>query len=143
MATGRRRTRRRGVWLTGLVTVAVASSLAAPAAAITGPPDQVGQWGPVLDWGVQGKHMALLHTGKVLVWSTGATARVWDPATGSLAPTPAPFGDIHCAGQVTLADGRVLVVGGQNIDTHIGIKVTSIFDPVTSTWTRGADMAFS
>ncbi|HEX2105388.1 MAG TPA: galactose oxidase-like domain-containing protein [Solirubrobacteraceae bacterium] len=101
----------------------------------------MGQWGPVLDWGVQGKHMALVHTGKVVVWSTGANARIWNPETGSLTSAPAPFGDIHCAGQVTLADGRLLVAGGQNVNTHIGIKVTSIFDPLTSTWTKGADMA--
>src|SRR5919107_710054 len=141
MATTRRRIVRRGAWLTALLTAAVASTLASPAGAITGPPDQVGQWGPVLDWGVQGKHMALLHTGKVLVWSAGTSARVWDPTTQSFTSAPAPFGDTHCAGQVTLSDGRVLVVGGQNVNTHIGIKVTSIFDPVTSTWSRGSDMA--
>jgi PKD repeat protein len=115
--------------------------LAAPSFALEGPPAQVGQWGSVLNWGVQGKHMVLLHTGKVLVWSKGDQARVWNPTTGDFQLTPAPFGDTHCAAQVTLADGRILVVGGQNNATHVGINVTSIFDPLTQTWSRGADMA--
>jgi PKD repeat protein len=128
--------------LVALATVVLGLVAAPSSFAVTGPPDQVGQWGPVLDWGVQGKHMQLLHNGKVLIWSSGDKARVWNPATGEFTLTPAPFGDIHCGGQVTLADGRVLVVGGQLVDPHIGIKVTSIFDPVTNTWTRGSDMAY-
>src|SRR5262245_15611555 len=103
-------------------------------------PDQVGEWGPVLDWGVQGKHMALLPTGKVLVWATGATARVWDPATGGFTLVPYTFGDLHCAGQAMLADGRVIVVGGQQGVNHMGIDETSLFDPFTNTWSRGAAM---
>src|SRR5688500_15786523 len=76
--------------------------------------DQLGEWGPVLNWGVQAKHMVLLPNDNVLIWSTGDNARVWNPATGVFTQTPALFGDLHCAGQVTLADGRVMVIGGQN-----------------------------
>jgi hypothetical protein len=108
-------------------------------AALAAPADD-GEWGPVLDWGVQAKHMAMLSTGKVLVFSTGLNARVWDPATGTFQLAPATFGDLHCAGQSTLADGRVIVIGGQEGSAHDGIKVTAIFDPVTQTWTRGSDM---
>ena len=75
--------------------------------------------------------MAMLSTGKVLVWSTGDNARVWDPTTGTFQLAPATFGDLHCAGQSILADGRVIVVGGQNGATHNGTNITSIFDPVT------------
>ena len=84
--------------------------------------------------------MSMLHTGKVLVWSTGDNARVWDPATGTFTMAPATFGDLHCAGQSTLADGRVIVVGGQNGSPHDGTNITALFDPVTQTWTRGQDM---
>ena len=59
--------------------------------------------------------MAMLSTGKVLVWSTGDNARVWNPTNGTFTLTPFTFGDLHCAGQSTLADGRVVVVGGQNV----------------------------
>jgi PKD repeat protein len=125
------------------MVVAAMMLFAAPSHALEGPPDHVGQWGPVLDWGVQGKHMVLLNTGNVLVWSQGDQARLWNPITGEFTLTPAPFGDVHCASQVTLADGRVLVAGGQNGVIHDGLPVTSIFNPLTSTWTRGADMAYA
>jgi PKD repeat protein len=105
-------------------------------------PDVVGQWSSVMDWGLQAKHMVALPTGKVIVWSTGANASVWDPATGSFTAAPALFGDLHCAGQSVLADGRVIVVGGQNGAPHIGTTVTSIFDPYSGTWTQGPDMSY-
>jgi hypothetical protein len=95
-----------------------------------------------MDWGLQAKHMVALSTGKVLVWSTGATASVWDPGTGALTPSPALFGDLHCAGQSILADGRVIVVGGQNVSPHNGTSITSLFDPNTRTWTQGPDMSY-
>ena len=123
-------------------TSAPAAVLPRPAAQAEAPavPADTGEWGPVLDWGVQAKHMAALSTGKVLVWSTGANARVWDPTTGLFTLTPATFGDLHCAGQSTLADGRVIVVGGQKDVTHAGTNITALFDPLTETWTRGQDM---
>ena len=60
---------------TALSAMATALVMAPSSQALDGPPDQVGQWGPVLDWGVQAKHMMLLHTGKVLVWSPGRRRR--------------------------------------------------------------------
>jgi len=116
---------------------------AAPEAqALAAAPIDSGTWGPVLDWGVQGKHMTMLSTGKVLVWSTGDNARVWDPSTGTFTLAPATFGDLHCAGQSTLADGRVIVIGGVIGSPHNGTRITSLFDPVSQTWTRGTDMAY-
>ena len=127
-----------------------ARSTAAPPAAVVPPsgaadlttaaPIDSGAWGPLLDWGVQAKHMVTLSTNKVLVWSTGDNARVWDPTTGTFTLTPATFADLHCAGQTTLSDGRVIVVGGQNGAPHDGHNITSLFDPISQTWTRGADM---
>ena len=84
--------------------------------------------------------MAMLSTGKVLVWSTGDNARVWNPANGTFKLTPFTFGDLHCAGQSTLADGRVVVVGGQDGGTHDGTNITALFDPATETWINGAAM---
>jgi hypothetical protein len=112
----------------------------APATATNAAAIDSGEWGPLLDWGVQAKHMVQLSTGKVLVWSTGDNARVWDPTTGTFTLAPATFADLHCAGQSTLADGRVIVVGGQVGSPHNGHNITSLFDPITQTWTRGADM---
>lgn len=108
-------------------------------AALTAPSD-TGAWGPIMDWGVQAKHMVMLSTGRVLVWSTGDNARVWDPITGTFTLSPATFGDLHCAGQTALADGRIIVVGGQAGSPHDGTNITALFDPSTETWTRGQDM---
>ena len=70
----------------GTMVVAAMMLFAAPSHALEGPPDQVGQWGPVLDWGVQGKHMVLLNTGNVLVWSQGDQARRLEPGHGRGSP---------------------------------------------------------
>ena len=113
---------------------------AQPAAEVLAAPADTGAWGPVLDWGQQAKHMAMLSTGKVLVWSTGDNARVWNPTDGTFKLTPFTFGDLHCAGQSTLADGRVVVVGGQDGGTHNGTNITALFDPATETWTNGQPM---
>ena len=86
--------------------------------------------------------MAALPTGDVLVFSTGQNARVWDPETGQFTLAPALFGDLHCAGHASLADGRIIVLGGQNGAIHVGTKVTAIFDPVTNTWTDAAPMTY-
>jgi hypothetical protein len=52
--------------------------------------------------------------------------------------------DMFCAGHATLADGRVLSVGGHAELTFAnGIPVNNLFDPAPGTWTRRADMAFS
>jgi len=135
-----------GVSLTRLVKLISAGLLATVcihgiASAQT--PAEVGRWSPVIDWGVQAKHMILLPTGDVLVWSTGEDARVWDSSTvDSFTPTPFPFGDLHCASQASLADGRVIVAGGQGHATHVGIQVTAIFDAYTNNWIRGQEMSF-
>ncbi len=110
--------------------------------------DQVGEWGPLLNWDIKAMHLVVLPTGSVLVWEAVSAnpPKVWDPATGNLTPAPVPshFGDIHCSGQSTLADGRVVVLGGQigTEETHFGIPVTALFDPFTNTWSRGADMIY-
>jgi Domain of unknown function (DUF1929) len=119
-------------------------------------------------------HSVLMHTGKVLYWSyplgntpyTGAegqglaTATVWDPTkgTGSEAfkeVSPPGSSNIWCSGESVMADGRVLVTGGNerysqdlngdgDVDDpgewHHGSKHIFIFDPVTETWSQGPDM---
>ena len=131
------------VCLLAALIVALAPGKSGTAFAVTGTPDQIGEWGAVLNWGVQGKHMTLLSNGSVMVWSTGDTARVWDPATGQFTLTPATFGDLHCAGQTVLSDGRAAVFGGVKGGPPIGTKVTAIFDPATNTWSQGKLMNYA
>ena len=49
---------------------ATARDAAIAAAAVTGTEQDVGQWGPVVDWPVVGVHVALLPNGKVLAYDS-------------------------------------------------------------------------
>jgi hypothetical protein len=126
----------------------------AAAAAVTGTPDQIGQWGPVVDWPVVGVHVALLSNGLVLAYdSVGdhatesypgqsfSRATLYNPVTG--AQTPAQFDgyNIFCSGLAHLPDGRVFLAGGNKDQQLNGIVMTTLFDPATSTWSHGPDMA--
>lgn len=133
---------------------ATAFAAGAAAAAVTGGPQDVGQWGPVVDWPVVGVHVALLPNGKVLAYDSigdkatetypvqdHTRATVWDPATGIQTPVNVNTGyNIFCSGLAHLIDGSVFIAGG-NADQQLnGIVQTHLFDPVSNTWTLGANM---
>ncbi|HSJ73893.1 MAG TPA: galactose oxidase-like domain-containing protein, partial [Miltoncostaeaceae bacterium] len=122
-----------------------------------GPPSAVGQWsGPISLNGVVAIHTTLMPNGKVLVFYNNPTfgdedaakVMVWDPATRTGVRRDVPS-NIWCAGQTLLADGRVLVVGG-NLQYQTapgtpggsfkGLNEIWLFDPVTETWTQGPNM---
>ena len=131
-----------------------ATAFAAGAAAVAGGPQDVGSWGPVVNWPVVGVHVALLPNGKVLAYDSigdNATetypvqdhtrATVWDPASGVQTPVNVDTGyNIFCSGLAHLIDGSVFIAGG-NADQQLnGIVQTHVFDPVSNTWTLGANM---
>ena len=101
-----------------------------------------GTWEQLPDSPIFVVHAAVLHTGKVLLWSGTAEvgdpleSRVWDPATGTMT-TQAYAEDLFCAGHAFLADGRLCVPGGAPYGV---LDSTHIFDPVAETWTKVADM---
>lgn len=91
-------------------------------------------------------------------------ATIWDPVLGTSAaafkevdPPPIPLDDplnrpssaiprpapLFCAGQVQLADGRVLIAGGnlEAASPGFGLKILFLFDPTTDSWVREPDMA--
>jgi hypothetical protein len=112
---------------------------------------QMGSWSAPKSLGIVGVHGAVLHTGKVLLYSgtegeaAGSVARLFDPATGKIQRVSIPYEHpAFCSGVTVLPDGRVLVMGGQ-LDLQIGhgVKHVSIFDPVTETWKRGPNMAYA
>src|SRR5215210_8594671 len=127
----------------------------AAAAAAVGNEQDVGQWGPVVDWPVVGVHVALLPNGKMLAYdSVGdkatetyqvhdhTRATVWDPATGTQTPVDLTGYNVFCSGLAHLMNGSVFVAGGNKDAAADGIRQTHVFDPSTSTWSIGQDMAF-
>jgi Galactose oxidase-like, Early set domain/Bacterial Ig domain len=138
-------------------TRAVSASYAKAGAAVTaaGAPQDVGEWGPVVDWPVVGVHVALLANGKVLAYdSIGDNATetypvqdhtrgtVWDPATGVQTPVDVTTGyNIFCSGLAHLLDGRLFVAGGNKDQQLNGIVQTHLFDPASDLWSLGPNMA--
>ena len=117
---------------------------AARRAMALGDPSAVGQWSATSPIDVTGIHAVLLPTGKVLFFNyglndTGGIATLWDPQTRTGERVDPPNGDnIWCGGQTLLADGRVLVAGG-NIpkinENWNGLDTIYTFDPWTEEWT--------
>src|SRR5688572_9371838 len=89
-------------------------------------------------------HAALLCTGKVLIFCGhtelahyATVSYVWDPSNPNVQMKPIPFPgsmDLFCCHYVTLADGRLLVIGG-SVDFHkhndrsFGAKNVCFFKP--------------
>lgn len=117
-------------------------------------------WGPLFPMTNVAIHTHLLPTGKVLYWGRrehpGAPnvnslnehithPFIWDPATKTSTPTPRPKDsagndiNLFCSGHTFLADGRLMVVGGHIFDSE-GIKLSTIYDPQTNTWTAAPEM---
>ena len=125
------------------------------AAEVTGTEDEIGQWGPVVDWPVVAINAALLPNGKVLAYDSvgdGATesfpdqtftrATVWDPATGSQTDVRLNTGyNIFCSGLAHLLDGSLFIAGGNKDQELNGISQTHLFNPATNTWSLGPNMA--
>jgi hypothetical protein len=134
---------------------ATKAAASAAAATVAGARQDVGEWGPVVDWPVVGIHVALLPNGKVLAYDSigdAATetfpvqdhtrATVWDPQTGTQAPVNVDTGyNIFCSGLAHLRDGRLFIAGGNEDQQLDGIVQTHLFDPTANTWKLGPDMA--
>ncbi|WP_328472945.1 galactose oxidase early set domain-containing protein [Actinoplanes sp. NBC_00393] len=107
---------------------------------------------------VRGIHAVVLHNGDVLLvagsgnseemFEAGTfTTAVYHPDTGTFTDVPTPA-DLFCAGHVQLADGRVLIMGGNKdypaadlSHGYKGLKDSYIFDPATGGYERVNDMS--
>ena len=112
----------------------------------TSDPSTIGAWSAPVEVGIVAVHLTLLHTGRLLLWGGenhgGSTAMVWDPVTFSSRPVPNLSSNLFCAGHVRLADGRILVAGGNDSDNNIlGSADTNIFDPIAESWIPAPKMA--
>jgi len=108
-------------------------------------PARSGQWSAQMPWPTVAIHLALLHTGEVLSFSNGQSSYLWNPSNGSFTHVPNQTTNIFCSGHAMLADGKLLVVGGDESASaggFLGAFDTNIFDPVTRTWTLAAPMAY-
>jgi Domain of unknown function (DUF1929)/Legume lectin domain/Glyoxal oxidase N-terminus/PKD domain len=94
-------------------------------------------------------HVALMHTGKVLIASGSGNlpseknfqAAVWDPQAGTVTTQPVGW-DMFCNGMVVLPDGRPFIFGGTlQYDPFFGEFRASTYDPATGTITDQQSMA--
>ena len=135
----------------------------------TSTPEVGGRWNGRFDIPVMGINAAMLPTGKVLWYAypnepdsaprrNEGWAVLWDPSKGTGAdafkrvdpPVDPATGlpvNIWCSGTSFLADGRVLVTGG-NLSyindpnsQYAGLNQVYTFNPFSETWTRQPDMA--
>jgi hypothetical protein len=141
-------------WTTGPKWSGGTPSFAASSAAIVPPdgPDQVGQWGSLMNWPIVGVQSVLMTNGKMLEldgWIAPSPGGVYDQHLGGIPDggflrADNPLGlDVFCSGNVTLPDGRVLLVGGHGFTATIGLKETTIYDPGTETWSLGPKMQYA
>src|SRR5213594_5087671 len=113
-------------------------------------PNVQGQWTTLsYSMPINPVHVALLHTGKVLVVSgsgnvagnTNSQAAIWDPQANTISTQPVAW-DMFCNGMVVLPDGRPFVMGGTlQYDPFHGELRTSTYDPATNTFTDQQSMA--
>jgi FtsP/CotA-like multicopper oxidase with cupredoxin domain len=98
-------------------------------------------------------HFALLHTGKVLIFSGSGNlpsrhtsntngSALWDYDTGVFTQPPISY-DTFCCGQAALPDGNLVAAGGtKQYDTPFeGLPNTAVFDAGGEHWVNVADMA--
>jgi hypothetical protein len=108
-------------------------------------PEVTGQWSSVPNLPYYPIHIHLLPTGKVMIWGgysiSGDNAHLWDPDTAATTPLSLAGYDLFCSGHSFLADGRLLVAGGNlNLDIKAGLADASLYDPTSDVWTRLPDM---
>ncbi len=123
-------------------------------AAVAADPGQSGSWSPVTATPVVPVFEAVLPNGKVLIWdSVGdnptesypdhsfTRAMVFNPADNTHKRVDLQGTNIFCAGFAHLANGNILIAGGNANAQLAGTVRTYVFNWRTETWTRGNDMA--
>ena len=103
--------------------------------------DVQGQWTTLpTSMPINPVHVAMLHTGKVLVVSGSGNvptnlnyqAGLWDPISDTVTTQPLTW-DMFCNGMVILPDGKPLIVGGTlQYDPFFGQQNVATYDPATN-----------
>jgi NPCBM/NEW2 domain/Glyoxal oxidase N-terminus len=122
-----------------------------------------GMFGPVEPWATVATHATLLPDSSIISWysrDTIGTTRdadyndqakhnstlvdLWNLNTNSHSRRDNTTTDLFCSGFTLIADGRLLVSGGNlgsSNQYYPGSVHTNLFSPATKTWTRGPDMS--
>jgi hypothetical protein len=101
----------------------------------------VGRWDPAFTTPVVAVHVHLLPTGKVLLWGDRGETQLWDPTNPGAGFTPVTKTfRMYCSGHTFLRDGRLLVVGGTTATTR-GLRLATVFDPSSGSWSATSSMA--
>jgi hypothetical protein len=132
----------------------VRPGMARTRAAVVADAGQSGSWSPVVGTTVVPVFTAVLPNGKVLIWdSVGddpaesypdhsfTRAMVWNPVDDTSKRVDLQGTNIFCAGFAHLANGNILIAGGNANADLDGTLRTYVFNWQTETWTRGNDMA--
>jgi hypothetical protein len=118
------------------------------AAAVTVNGFKSGVWSPVYNLPIVPIHVAMLPSGKFLMWDsvgdaptesypTHNTTRaiVWDPETGNIVRNDVYTGfNIFCAGHAQMSDGTQFIAGGNKNSSLDGLDTLHIFNPFNNSW---------
>jgi hypothetical protein len=95
--------------------------------------------------------MILLPDGRVLLWqddsedgprgsNTFTVCYAWDVAANSFTSVNNTTNDVFCAGHAFLANGQLLVAGGNNRSEENGIRTVYFFDWTSNTWNQSSSL---
>ena len=109
-------------------------------------PSQSGQWSAPFSIPVIAIHQALLPSGQVLMWDaadfTSAPPILWNPETGTVRQHAGDVDGPVLRRPPMLANGKLLLVGGDTRDTGLGVDDVNLFDPQTNAWTTMPPMQY-
>jgi N-acetylneuraminic acid mutarotase len=102
----------------------------------------VGSWSSVLNLPTVAMNVILLKNNKLMFYEDGGSVTIWDYLNNIFASAPISV-NLFCSGFASLADGRILVVGGYGGSSNtIGITNAEIFDPSNNSWTTAPNMSY-
>jgi len=102
----------------------------------------VGSWSSVVNLPTVAMNLILLKNNKLMFYEDGGSVTIWDYLNNVFTNAPIPV-DLFCSGFASLADGRILVVGGYGGSGNtIGIANAEIFDPSNNSWTTVPNMSY-
>jgi hypothetical protein len=101
----------------------------------------VGSWSSIVNLPTVAMNLILLKNNKLMFYEDGGSVTIWDYLNNVFTSVPISV-DLFCSGFASLADGRILVVGGFGGGNPIGIANAEIFDPSNNSWTTVPNMFY-